>query len=173
MYDGTHSITFGSGTFSERGKLTGKNTWKDWWLIPDDRPDAAEPGVITKMIEVPGRHGTLDLTDWMTGGPVYQDRSGSWKFTVDNDRPSWVQVKEDLMEYLHGKRMKCVLEDDPNYYYEGRFRVKWNSGQNYSKVTIDYVLSPYKKHWNPQGDWLWDPFNFEMDRTDMNVEEKL
>ena len=50
----------------------------------------------------------------------------------------------------------------------------WKCEANFSKVTINYVLNPYKCY--IQGDselWLWDPFNFETDRTDMFEERRL
>lgn len=172
-YGGDHSITFGAGTFSVNGKLQGKNTWNDWYLIPDRRPDVTEASFETKMVEIPGRPGSLDNSEWILGRPIYQPRSGSWDFIVDNSRPDWITLRDQIISFLHGKRMKCVLEDDPNYYYEGRFQVQWKSGETNSAVSIGYSLTPYKKHWNPTGDWLWDPFCFETDRTDQAVAQKL
>ena len=67
------------------------------------------------------------------------------------------------MNYLHGRKLRAVLEDEPGYYYEGRFAVnQWTSDKNYSKVTIDYDVGPYK--WEYRGsleDWEWNPFSFE------------
>lgn len=143
-YDGSHSITFGPGTFSG-GRLQGKNTWADWWLIPSERPDIAEPGIKTKFVQIPGREDPIDLTDWLTGEPVMTDRSGSWEFIIDNSRPGWMAVRDTIVDYLHGKQMKCVLEDDPNYYYDGRFTVRCASGEKNSAVTISYQVRPTKQ----------------------------
>ena len=172
MYDGTHSITFGDGTI-ENGKFIGTNTWKDWFLIPDDRPDVANPSVKTNFIEIPGRDGTIDMSEYLTGKPSFGDRSGSWSFIVDNDHIGWESLRSMITEFLHGKRMKCVLEDDPGWYFQGRFQVKPKSGQKNSAIEIEYVLEPYKYHILPNDDWLWDPFNFETDRTDVVVERRM
>lgn len=172
-YDKTHSITFGTGAFTVEGKLTGKNTWSDWFLMPTSRPDVIEPEATRSQLNIPGIQGVVDTSEWLTGAPVYLDRSGSWEFLIDSSRPNWQAIKDEITEYLHGKAMKCVLEDDPNYYYEGRFTVHCQSGQNMSSVTIDYTLAPYAHHWNPTGDWLWDPFNFLTDRTDQATAEKI
>ena len=41
--------------------------------------------------------------------------------------------------------MKMFLEDDPNYYYYGRFFFKeWRSEANFSKVVIEYQVAPYR-----------------------------
>ena len=55
------------------------------------------------------------------------------------------------------------MEDDPGFYYEGRFTVdEWNSDSWWSTITIGYDVYPYKKELTSSlEDWLWDPFNFE------------
>ena len=72
-----------------------------------------------------------------------------------------------IAAYLHGKSMKMCLEDDPNFYYEGRFSLgEWKSESWNSKVTINYAVGPYKYRITDGSAWLWDPFNFDLDRTD-------
>lgn len=139
-----HSITFGS---LSGGKIVGKNTWDDWHLIPSSRPKVSLPGVQLNIVDIPGRDGGLDFSDYLTGQPVLSDRSGSWEFLVDNDHEDWMTIKTAIMDYLHGKRLQCALEDDPSYYYEGRFNLnEWRSESWNSVVIIDYVVGPSKKH---------------------------
>jgi hypothetical protein len=130
-----HSVTFGS-----------KNTWTDWHLIPDTRPLFLPPEVNTRFVDIPGGNGSLDFTESLVGHPTYKDRSGSMNFTVDNGHESWEVIYSNILNYLHGKKLKAVLEDDPNYYYEGRFSVnKWTSSKDNSKIVINYDVYPYKK----------------------------
>lgn len=149
-----HSITLGD-----------KNTWDDWHLIPKSRPLFNPPSVKTNYIEIPGGDGSLDLTTALAGRPVYKNRTGSWEFYVENGFKDWAVLYSEIMTYLHGKKLKAILEDDPNYYYEGRFAVNaWQSDPNWSIITIDYEVAPYKKSVVAVGnDWLWDTFNFETD----------
>lgn len=164
-----HSITFsnGSPTLDSHSRFIGTNTWDDWHLIPSSRPVVASPGVTTNMVSIPGREGSLDMSEYLTGGIIYGDRSGSWEFYVDNDHESWITVKNKIMDFLHGKKLKCVLEDDPGYYYEGRFTLnEWRSEATNSIVVINYVVGPYKTFIDSSSAHLyqlWDPFNFEMD----------
>lgn len=55
------------------------------------------------------------------------------------------------------------MEDAPEYFYEGRFTVNsWKSPKDWSHITIDYSVGPYK--WSVLSsidDWLWGPFNFQ------------
>ncbi len=147
-----HSITIGN-----------KNTWDDWHLIPATRPLFNPPSVKTNMVNIPGGDGVLDLTTALAGRPTYNNRTGSWTFYVQNGFKDWTELYSEIMVYLHGRTFTAILEDDPTYYYEGRFAVnQWKSDQQWSQIVIDYNVGPYKKNINHTGsDWLWDPFNFE------------
>lgn len=147
-----HSITFGD-----------KNTWDDWHLIPSSRPVFNPPKLKTKYIEVPGSNVVIDLTDIMGGCPTYQYREGSIEFYVQNGYGAWEERYSEIMNYLHGKHLKVIMEDDPAFIYEGRFTVnKWASEKIASKITIDYYIEPYKKelHNTIEG-FIWDTFSFE------------
>jgi len=133
-YDETHRVTFGE-----------KDSWNDWHLIPTSRPFIAPPNVNTKYIDVPGRSGQLDFTEVLAGKPTYQDRIGSFEFIIAPGYSSWEQLYSEIMAYLHGKRMRMVLSDDPEYYYEGRFSVNaLKSSKAYSTITIAYQVGPFK-----------------------------
>lgn len=80
-----------------------------------------------------------------------------------NGYKDWDVEYSDILNYLHGRRRKAVLEDDLSFYYEGRFSVnEWKSDKIASLITIDYNVYPYKRNIDSTGeDWLWDPFDFE------------
>lgn len=136
-----HSITFGD-----------KNTWDDWHLIPTSRPVIAPPEPKISQIDIPGSDGVLDLSDSLTGYMNYENRTGSIEFMVVNDlyylvdtHKEWSELYTEIMKHLHGKKMRMVLEDDPGYFYEGRFKVEsWESEEHHSKITIAYDVGPYK-----------------------------
>lgn len=145
------SITFGD-----------KNTWDDWKILPTERPVFAPPKPKTTYIDIPGGNGALDLSESLTGYPIYENRTGSFTFRVMNDYVEWHERYTEIMEYLHGRSMNAILADDPNYFYKGRFTVdSWASGDTWSQITIGYTVDPYK--WSVLSSvdpWLWDPFNF-------------
>lgn len=135
-----HSITFGD-----------KNTWTDWHLVPTSRPVIAPPKPKTQYVDIPGADGSIDLTESLAGRPVFSNREGTLEFIVLNDfnvddyNYNWIDVYTDILQYLHGRSMRMILEDDPKYYYEGRFEVNsWTSDANNSKISINYIVSPYK-----------------------------
>ena len=147
-----HSVTFGD-----------KNSWDDWRLVPASRPLFNPPAQKVTTLDIPGGDGVIDLSQSLTGYPVYQNRTGSIEFIVMNDFKPWHMAYSDIMDYLHGQKLRAVLEDDPEYFYEGRFTVNaWKSEKDWSRITIDYDVGPYK--WSllsSTDDWLWDPFNFQ------------
>lgn len=147
-----HSVTFGE-----------KNTWDDWHLIPTTRPVVLPPSVRTKYVEIPGMDGNIDITEALTGRPSYGNRTGSMEFITDVDFMSWEHLYSRIMNYLHGKRMKMTLEDDPGYYYEGRFSInQWKSDKLWSTITIGYDVGPWKRSTTSTSEpWHWDPFDFE------------
>lgn len=127
------------------------NLYDDLSLIPLARPWLSPPKPKTTYVEIPGASGSLDLSEALTRYPVYSDRTGSWQFIVDkskNTKP-WYELYSDIMYHIHGRRLKVFLEDDKDWYYEGRFDVgDWTSYTDGSGngCTIAYVVSPYKKY---------------------------
>ena len=135
-----HSVIFTIGT-------TSKNTFDDWHMIPSERPVIAPPEVKENYVDIPGADGFLDLTEAISSRPVYGPREGTLDFMIQTAgiQTSWATLYSEIMTFLHGKSGKLVLEDDPGYYYEGRFKVNpWKSEESWSTIAIDYKLSPYK-----------------------------
>lgn len=148
-----HSITFQK--CSNGVVVSSKNTWDDWHLAPSSRPVFSPPAQKTRFLDIPGADGFLDMSDALTGYPIYDNRQGSFEFIVINESDGlsapgtdyglWHQRYTEIMEFLHGKELRAILEDDDGYFYEGRFAVnQWASEEERSKITIDYNVKPYK-----------------------------
>lgn len=170
IYNGAHSIDIGLDPLST-GRF--RNTWEDWCLIPSSRPHAALPEVNESSLEIPGMNGVLDTTDKLHNYPTYGMRSGSWEFHIAHDRAAekfgipeqdvWIYIYELIANYLHGQGLRCVLKDDPWWYYDGRFSIDaLESSEAYSTITINYNLQPYKWSVATTGDtdWPWENFDF-------------
>lgn len=136
----SHSVIFKAGNSGYKNAMT------DWHIVPTSRPVISPPAVKTNYVDVPGANSSIDFTEALRGFPVYQNRTGSIEFVVLHEYwSSWISTYQTVMEYLHGKKIKMWLEDDPDYYYEGRFAVNtWKSNKDYSRITIDYNVSPFK-----------------------------
>ena len=139
------------------------NTWDDWHLFPTSRPVVNPPEVKTEYVEIPGADGALDYTEVLSG-VKFKNRTGSWEFGVMNDYQDWNVLYQKILSYIHGRKLRVVLEDDPLYYYNGRLSLNsWTSSEQFSTITIDYVLEPYKYPISGTGEfeWLWDDMSFD------------
>lgn len=130
-----HSVYFGN-----------MNSFSDWHLVPEGRPVIAQPEHKSSIVEIPGGQGVIDLSEALTNYPLYKNRTGSLEFNVLNGYESWESLYQRIANALHGKKTTMRLEDDPDWYYEGRFKVQWSSQNDgtWSKVTIEYDLDPFK-----------------------------
>lgn len=148
--------------------LDGRNsidTYDDWRIVPDSRPLVEPPQVKTEYLDVPGADGSLDYTEALAG-IKYSNREGSWTFYVLNELANlggsymrWNQLYSLIMKTIHGKRKRIWLESDPDYYYTGRVFVdKWSSDKDYSKITLKYIIDPWKYPITTTSnrDWLWN-----------------
>lgn len=165
-----HSITF-----QPDGSNTTYNTWSNWHLISSSRPVVVQPNPVYKYIDIPGRDGQLDATDYLIGRPTYSTRNGSFEFNVVNSvgdvinygvkrnfntgadfqkdsavsYGDWTTRRAELASVLNGRKFKMFLDDDPNYYYYGRVFFKdWKSDQHFARVTIEYQMNPYRYNAN-------------------------
>ena len=148
-----------------------KDIWEDWRLVSSSRPLLAPPKPKTNYVNIPGGDGALDLTEALTGFPIYNNREGSWDFYVTDRDWDWVDAYSTIMNFLHGQKMCVILEDDMSHYYEGRFTVNsWRSDPSYSRISINYSVDPYK-YTVLQNDWYWNRFDFGGPLYDTNQNE--
>ena len=136
-------------------------TFTDWGLKLESM-SVSFPEAKTDQVDIPGANGLLDLSE-VNGQICYKNRTLTLNFSLLDDYTEWHDLSSKIARALHGKVVKCILPDDPNYYYEGRFSLQ--STKN-SDVLADFVFSgdvqPFKmERYTAAGNWLWDLFSFE------------
>ena len=160
LYNGEHSII-----------IDGIDTWKNLHMAPKPRPYVAAPSVKESYVDVPGSNGSLDYTEVLTGGPTFGNRTGQWNFIVDEgygmegmdqyipaggDASNPFTYQSALLSFLHGRRHKIVLTDEPDYYYMGRLTIDMKLDQSdYSQVVIKYNIEPFKYPSESTGAYQW------------------
>lgn len=149
-YSGEHSITFieTNDIYKSGMPLFYKtiiNTWDDMHAVPLCRPSMAISQPDYRMIQIPGSNNRLDITDLSPNGMRFGPRTGNWQFAIDHDLWSnWYTAKDYIESSLNGKRRYCILDDDPNTAYYGRFVIKdWHSEDNYTTFNIEYTAEHY------------------------------
>ena len=114
-------------------QMADKKTFTDWGLKLESM-NISFPEAKTDQVDIPGANGLLDLSE-VNGQICYKNRTLTLNFSLLDDYTEWHDLSSKIAKILHGKVIKCILPDDPNYYYEGRYTAAEN--------------------------WLWDPFSFE------------
>lgn len=120
------------------------HSYKDFGLVPTSKPVVNLPSPKLEYLEIPGRHGEIDVTESLIGEVIYEMRTGSFEFVV-SDIKKWQEVYRKLLSTVHGKKTSLILDTEKDYVYLGRIWVsEFKSDKNYSLITLDYKLEPYK-----------------------------
>ena len=166
QYNGEHSLII-----NDRHKNV-RDTHLDWHLVPTGILAVEPPSVKTKIVENPGSDGVIDLTEAVSGFPIYGQRQGSWDFYILNDWQSWDVLYSEILNFLHGKQLSVRLTDDNDYFYRGRMSVNsFKSDKSHSQITLDYDFEPYKlSRWTSVSpSWSWDKFVFSRDTISRGI----
>lgn len=141
-----------------------KHSYRDYEMFPQTKMAVQPPETKETYVEIPGMDGELDLTEVLTGAPSYRSRDAQFTFTLV-DRSRWDYIYSRLMNEIHGRRMRIVIDEDSRFYYTGRVKVNsFASNKNTATIVVDAHLDPYKISTVANSErWLWDPFNFESD----------
>lgn len=124
-----------------------KHTYRAWKLLLKSNPVISSPKPKTKIILVPGTNTVIDLTESLTGGEVkYEPRTIQCEFYVMGGRSKWPAVYTAILNEIHGKKLKIIMDDDPNYYYFGRVAIDdFKSDKTAASIVITAEVEPYKR----------------------------
>lgn len=116
-------------------------SYKDFSLILTSKIIGL-PEIKTEYVEVLGADGQLDMTEAF-GDVKYNNRTLTFEFSLI-ESIDWEDGYSKVLNYLHGRKMKVII-DDPDYYYLGRISVSdYESSRKIGKITIEVNAEPYK-----------------------------
>lgn len=139
----------------------GSHTYTTFGMIPKTILTFAPPPPKLVYEDVKGLNGELDRTEVLTNKIVYENRKGSFEFLVVHD--DYMLAYEQCLAFFNGAERTCILDDDPEMHYKGRFTLsKWKSWEGYSSIVIDYNVEPYRYSEDNINlyDWEWDSLSF-------------
>lgn len=121
------------------------------------------PEVQTNYVEVPQRDGKIDLSEGLTGLVKYYNRKIEFQFVLQDESNNYQTKFSEVENYLHGKKMKIIFDDDFDNYYIGRLTVeKVDTNETLGEINVTAECEPYKYDITSSDElWLWDPFDFE------------
>lgn len=121
------------------------NTWHDWrCTVTAKSVPPAEPK--TNYVEIDGAHGSLDLSEALTGGPVYGTRTVTASFMCsEGTHREREALLRRIRTALHGRRVKIVEPDDPDHYFLGRVVIKEPvNNLAFMTFSIEAVCDPWR-----------------------------
>ena len=120
------------------------------------------PSVKSQIVDIPSGDGSIDLTE-INGRPAYNNREGlELVFDLIGDYEEWLLKYSKFAAEIHGRKVKMVLDDEPDHYYMVRLEL---NGQKtnpvYGTITFSGSAEPFKYDLLSSSDkWLWNPFSF-------------
>jgi phage-related protein len=121
------------------------NTWADWNLVLTAK-DITPPEPKTNYISLDGMHGTLDLTEALTGEVTFNDRTINASFwTCEGTPTERARLLKTITTALHGKKIKVIEPDDPYHYYYGRLMIKKSVNiMAYMEFEVEIICEPWR-----------------------------
>jgi len=120
-----------------------KKSFDDWNLLL--APYTLEtPSPQTNFVEIPGRDGSLDLSEAL-GNLSYNNRTISLNFTCTDTINGIYDKYNEISNFLHGQKLKLTLPNDPDFYYIGRAEVgNLDRAKRTNQISVTVNCEPYK-----------------------------
>lgn len=121
------------------------HSYNDFSLILTEKK-IGTPSPKTETIDIPGGDGVLDLTDFF-GAVRYNNRELEFTFKTPVETPrSFLKLYSIVMDLLHGKKMRVILDDENDVFYYGRVTVnEWKSNRRIGEIVIEVDAEPFKQ----------------------------
>ena len=128
------------------------HSYRTWGLMLTKPFHVSPPEPELKLVKVPGSNVVLDLTESLAGCVTYGQREVECEFVTVEERSKWDALQSEIMNAIHGKRLKIVADSDPDYYYIGRIVVgKFVPDKKTATLTITAQVEPYKRERHGNG----------------------
>lgn len=125
--------------------LNGTHTGTDWGLTMSVCK-IDPPAVKSYYVAIEGRDGSLDFTEALTGEIHYENRNSTFEFVLtEGTHEERETLINTIYAAVHGRRLKLILPDYPDYYMTGRFEVTEHTNTaGYGTISISATLEPWK-----------------------------
>lgn len=124
-------IRFGAHHSDDLGLILGKK-------------ELGAPAVKDEKTDIPGADGDLDQTEFF-GEPKYENRTHRFDFSTMAPAEEFPAVYSRVLNRLHGRKMRIILDDDPLYFYLGRLHVSpFTNEKGVGMISVECDCEPYK-----------------------------
>jgi len=139
------------------------HTLDDWGFAIGNNDNIGHPEQETNYIYVPAMDGFLDLSESLSGRPIYKNREITIKLGGLRDPMNWDAIISKIRNDINGRRVKVTFDNDPAYFWQGRITLRdFDRFRSLGTCLLVLDAEPYKyEQLDSAEPWLWDPFNFE------------
>lgn len=121
-----------------------KHTFDDWNLILTEKTIGL-PSPKTSSVNVEGADGVLDTSEILTGEIKFSNRKLEFNFTMLDKYEDFQDKITEIANYLHGQKLRIILDDDPTHCYVGRCSIdQWASDKRIGRIVVKCDCEPYK-----------------------------
>lgn len=125
-------------------KFGDKHSFDDWGLVLTEK-SLGLPEPKTSGIEIEGADGELDTTEVLSGEVKFTNRNLTFKLTMTDKYEDYHDKVTEIANYLHGRKMRIILDEDDLCYYYGRCSInEWLSDRRIGQIAISCNCEPYK-----------------------------
>ena len=125
-------------------KFGDKHSFDDLGLVLTEK-SLGLPEPKTSGIEIEGADGELDTTEVLSGEVKFTNRNLTFKFTMTDKYEDYHDKVTEIANYLHGRKMRIILDEDDLCYYYGRCAInEWLSDRRIGQIAISCNCEPYK-----------------------------
>jgi phage-related protein len=108
------------------------------------KKEIGAPAVKDEKTDIPGGDGSLDQTEFF-GEPKFENRTHRFDFSTMAPAEEFPTVYSNVLNRLHGRKMRIILDDDPLYFYLGRLHVSpFTSEKGVGMINVEADCEPYK-----------------------------
>lgn len=123
-------------------KFGNKHSIDDWDLLLTSK-NIESPKTKKIEVEIPGSDGIKDLTEVF--GIKYYNRDLLFDFDIFSNPNNWWNLYREISNYLHGKKLKIILDQDNLFYYYGRCEItSFTNNKSVAHISILCNCEPYK-----------------------------
>lgn len=143
---------------------TGKtfDTLKDWGLAIGNTNYIGDPVLETFYETVSGLSKTLDLSEVLTGKPVYKSRPINVLLGGKKNRRDWDGFISEYRNEIEGQVVRLTFSNDLAYFWRGRVKVtNFERTREIGMFNLEVPMAdPYKYDVLTSSDpWEWDSFD--------------
>jgi hypothetical protein len=112
------------GDYRPQVKIGDKWSYGEWELQLGKDWNIDPATAKTTFVDIPAGDGSLDMSEALTGEPVYGRRNIKFDLVTGIPDDQWERIRMELDNYCNGQKMRLIFPHDPHRFFIGRFNVK-------------------------------------------------